>query len=134
MEGLAQTTLRLLAGADELPAPMRLRDRVNAFHQAVLNEAQLDLEEGIAIEAVIAAATAAAPLLSPASVASSMQQRSRDPLHRCYLFVYCPSRVLFDGIVTLGRIARTKTMSVLYQTLRTSEQLAQIIEAHRGAT
>jgi hypothetical protein len=127
MEGLAQAMLHLLLPEDEIPADLRLLERYRAFRGARVNAAWLDLEAGAPIDVVCDALERDLPLAGPLGLRSGLRDRSRNPLYRCYIPVYAPSRALFLRALDLDEAARARFLDATVTGLWTPAQLARLV-------
>jgi hypothetical protein len=127
MEGLAQAMLHLLLPEDEIPADLRLLERYRAFRGARVNAAWLDLEAGAPVDAVCTALERDLPLAGPLGLRSGLRDRSVNPLYRCYIPVYAPSRALFLRALDLPLPARERFLGAVVTGLWTPTQLDQLV-------
>lgn len=127
MEGLAQAMLHLLLDEDEIPADLRLLERYRAYRGARVNAAWLDLEAGAPVDAVCSALERDLPLAGPLGLRSGLRDRSVNPLYRCYIPVYAPSRSLFLRALDLPMAARERFLAAAITGLWTPTQLEQLV-------
>ena len=129
MEGLAQVALLVLSGADERDPDLVLLERYRDYVSGLLNEAQLDVEEGAPLDQAVSAVVRACPLLRRSSVRSNLRDRRRDPLYRSYIHVYPPSKALFLRALELPEPARRAFFREAWTGLRMPEVLAARVRA-----
>ncbi len=127
MEGIAQAMLHVLLAPDEIPEGLRLLERLRAWRGSRVNDAWLDVEAGAPIDRVCAALEADMPLSSVLSLRSGLRDRSRDPLYRCYIPVYAPSRALFMEAAALPPPRRDAFVAEAMTQLWTPAQLARLV-------
>lgn len=127
MEGIAQAMLHLLLDRNEIPEGLRLLERLRAWRGSRINDAWLDVEAGAPIDRVCASLQADMPLSSALSLRSGLRDRSRDPLYRCYIPVYAPSRALFMAGVALPEDERDAFLEAAMTQLWTPAQLARLV-------
>ncbi len=133
MEGLAQVALYALSRPGELDEGDELRLRHRMHSGAVLNQAQIRMEHGMALEEAAAWAHARCPLLNPKNVHASLRDRARSVLYRGYMHVYAPSLAFFLAVRSMSRAGRTAFLREAWSSVSTPSQLRGALEAAGAA-
>lgn len=123
MEGLAQSVLELMADPSELSPELKLDQALRAWHGALLNNAHLSLEGGIAFDKVVNELIQTSPFMQVSRILSDMRDRMKNPLFRSYIHVYNPSRRLFLTALKLPMSLRIQFLQKMYTMLYTPEQI-----------
>jgi hypothetical protein len=124
LEGLAQSVMMLVAEDHEVPEELQIDHLLRAYHGALGNNAQIEIEAGRPIDEVVEGVLEAAPFLAPLKVSSDLRDRSRHPLYRAYIFVYAPSRRRFMSAQSLPAAQRIEFLRRMYTRLWTPDQIA----------
>ncbi|MFT5456844.1 MAG: hypothetical protein ACI9K2_003334 [Myxococcota bacterium] len=127
MEGLAQIALYALSAPDELDEGDALRLEHRLYSGAVLNRAQMRIEDGMSVDEAADEAVAACPLVKPLTIRASLRDRARDPLYRCYIHVYAPALRTFLRFRELDEPARSTFLRQAWTSLKTPTQLRALL-------
>jgi hypothetical protein len=130
MEGLAQSILELLTPDEDILFDIKLYEAVGAYHDAVRNNAQCEMEEGRPIDEVIAWSLASAPLSTPKSLISDLRDRSRNPLFRAYIHVYGPAKKEFMRAAKLSEQNKHAFLKEMYTRLWTPRQISNKLDQY----
>jgi hypothetical protein len=128
MEGLAQVALYAFSEAGELDEWDALRLDNRLYRGAVLNRAQVRMEDGMSLDEAEAEVLAACPLSRSLPVRSSLRDRARSPLYRAYIHVYPPSLRAFLGFRELDEAARTMFLRQVWSGLYTPARLRVMLQ------
>lgn len=123
LEGLAQTVIYLVAERDEIPEALDIDLQLRAYHSALSNNAQIEIEAGRPIDEAIEQLLQQAPFLSRLKAISDLRDRGRHPLDRAYTHVYAPSRRKFLSAKMLPKAQRMKFLHRMYTQLWTPNQI-----------
>lgn len=127
MEGLAQSMLSLVSLREELDTALIVLDQLRDWVADRINNAQIDIEDGMPIDMACDRVLNDCPLTKALSVRSSLRDRSLNPLYRSYIHVYSPSRRLFCKAAELDRDGRAQFLSVVTRKLMTPTRIAGLI-------
>lgn len=127
MEGLAQTVLELVSEPSERSPELQFDIALRTFHSALLNNAQIALEAGAAMEEVIAWLMKTSPLIRPLRILADLRDRMRNPLFRSYIHVYAPSRRTFMTACALPLPERLTFLKKMYTGLYTPRQIRETL-------
>ncbi len=133
MEGLAQSLLFLSTEEGEVPEEALLGQELKAYHGALINNAQIELEAGAPLERVVEQTLRDAPFMCPSKLLAVLRDRGRHPLYRAYIFAYAPGRRLFMRMSGRPDHERMAFLKQMYTALWTPRQIADIVASPGGA-
>lgn len=131
MEGLAQTILHLLSD-DQPSEQVQLIEAVWDYHRALINDSQIDIENGEPIDQVVSRIERDAPFLTRLTAMSDLRDRSHNPLFRAYVHVYDPSAHTFMRAKKLSQELRYEFLQLMYTGLYTPPQIESILDELEG--
>lgn len=128
MEGLAQTVLELVSEPAERSPELQFDIALRTFHSALLNNAQIELEAGAAVDDVVRWLMRKSPLIRPMRILSDLRDRMKNPLFRSYIHVYAPSRRTFLTACSLPLPKRLAFLKKMYTGLYTPRQIRETLQ------
>ena len=127
LEGLAQTVAFLVAEDGDIPETLAVELRLRFYHNALINNAQIEIDAGHPIDEVIPQLLDVAPFLTKLKALSDLRDRQRRPLDRAYMFVYSPSQRKFLAARALSPPSRREFLFRMYTQLWTPSQIDTIL-------
>lgn len=130
MEGLAQSVLYLMVEEDQISKECRLSENLYFYHTALIQNAHLEIENGLAIEEAKNKVKTQAPFLDELIINSDLRDRLNNPLFRSYMYVYYPSYKMFSEIFQKDRASQINFFKKMYAELWTPAQIKKEIDSY----